>query len=95
MRYTIRTGDTLDSIADRLTLSRQYASALAEINGLFEDDGVTPFNPYRELPTMLGTLEIPDNWLKTMPAGAPAPAPVDSTLVWVLLGFLVLAIASS
>lgn len=66
MIYTSVQGDTLNSIADRLTLSNDYGVAIANLNGFTEDNGVTPWNVYDPLP--VGTrMEIPDSWVKAGP----------------------------
>jgi len=71
MIYTLRPGDTLRAIATAQTISSEYGPAIAEFNGIFEDDGVTPFADNKPLPyDILESLTIPDNWLLGTDPGA-------------------------
>ena len=70
MQYQIRAGDTLLSIASNKTLSPAYATALANLNGIYEDadqafDITANLSAYG-----FTTLTIPDNWLLAGGGGA-------------------------
>lgn len=72
MRYTVRPSDTWVSVASALTLSADYASAIAEYNGVqdveFASDGsdrLVPVNIGMPIGRYgLTWIDIPDNWLK-------------------------------
>ena len=65
MKVTVNEGDTLRTIAAARTLDEAYAPAIAEVNGIYEDDGVTPYDIDKTIPPWLfPELEIPDNWIK-------------------------------
>lgn len=58
-KYTTKGGETLRSIADTLTLSPEYAIAIANYNGLDAFQAETSFTfPPNEV------IGIPDEWLK-------------------------------
>lgn len=65
MQVPVNEGDTLASIAAAKTLDVAYAPAIAEVNGMYQDDGVTPFDVNTPIPTIIfSTIEIPDTWIK-------------------------------
>lgn len=86
MIYRIKEGDTLYTIANRLTLSPEYADPLAFHNGIFADDGESPYYRHAPLPLPLGTIEIPDNWLNP----SATIIPVSPGSIWLYVGALLL-----
>lgn len=64
MNVILKPGDTFASLAARYTNVPDMAEAIAEHNGVYADDGITPFHRHAPLPvSVLGTVEIPDEWL--------------------------------
>lgn len=68
MQYRIKQGDTLYSIASQYTIDPSYGAAIANINNIYadvQDDGtLIPYDVTTPLPVDLGTINIPDDWLR-------------------------------
>jgi len=72
MQYTPSQGETLRSIAARLTLSPEYGAAIAQLNNIQDVNdatgGTSIVSPDVDVTSVLPpgvAIEIPDSWLKT------------------------------